>query len=288
MEDLLSREDAGASRTRAAAVTAAAITVLLAAAAAPPARTQDLPDANQLVRSMVDRQRSFEKALDEYTYDVLTTEEKLDDAGRARETHLRRYQVFFVKGVPVRRLVEEDGRVLSGDRAEKEKKRALEAAGKARSRKRSEKEEAESEVRLSEVLARFDFTAVGRETVGGREAILVSFQAQPGKRAIKHDNVFRALQGRLWIDAEDHAVVRAQLSTKQPIKVGGGLIASVSRVDVDVDFVPVDAIWCPRRSRSLASGRVLFKSFRRSYSEEFSNYRRFVVSTEETPIQPRP
>ncbi len=284
-------------KATAAMLAAAAVTIGGAAVASPaepqgaPAavdpETLPLPNGNELVRSMVDRQRSFEKALDEYTYDVRTTEVKLDDADRAKETRVRRYQVFFVKGVPVRRLVEEDGHPLPPGKAEKERKRALEAAEKARSRPRSDRQAAESEIRLSEVLARFDFTSVDREMLGGRHTILVSFHAQPGKRDIKHDNVLRALQGRLWIDADDHAVVRAELSTNQPIKVGGGLLASISRVDVAVDFVPVDEIWFPVRSQSLAKGRVLFKGFRRKFSEEFSNYHRFVISTEET-VQPRP
>ncbi len=257
-------------------------------AAAAEAATPPLPDGNDLVRSMVERQRSFEKALDEYTYDVLTTEVKLDDKDRAKETHLRRYQISFAKGQPVRRLVEEDGRLLEGDKAEKELKRALKAAEKARARKRSEKEQAESEVRLSDILARYDFTAVDREMVDGRQAVLVSFRAQPGKREIKHDNVLRAVQGRLWIDEAERAIVRAELATNQPIKIGAGLLASISRVDLDVDFVPVDAIWLPRRSQSFATGRVLFKGFRRRLTEEFSNYHRLSVSAEETGVEPRP
>jgi hypothetical protein len=276
----------------AAAIALMAATMVAAAprtdTAAPDASTAPLPNGNELVRSMVERQRSFEKALDEYTYDVLRTESKLDDKDRVKETHLRRYEIFFVKGQAVRRLVEEDGRLLVGDQAERERKRALKAAEKARARKRSEKEDAEAETRLSDILARYDFTALRREPLGGRQTVLVEFHAQPGKRDIKHDNVFRAVQGRLWIDEDDRVVVRAELATNQPIKIVGGLVASISRVDLDVDFVPVDTIWLPRRSQSFSTGRVLFKGFRRRLTEEFSDYRRFVVSTEETDVKPQP
>ncbi len=279
-----------------ARLAAAAFVIVLVTGAARPARSDTpaasaevapLPNANDLVRSMIDRQRSFEKALDEYTYDVVRTEIQLDDKHRPKERHVRRYEIFFVDGAPVRRLVEEDGRPLSGEKAEKERKRALKAAEKARSRQRSEKQRAEDELRLSEILARFDFTTVGREIVDGRPTFLVSFRAQPGKRDIKHDNVLRAVQGRLWIDVDDRAVVRARLSTNQSIKVAAGLLASISKVDLDVEFAPVDAIWLPRRSQSFATGRLLFKGFRRSLSEEFSNYRRFTVTTEETAVKPQ-
>jgi hypothetical protein len=265
---------------------AAATIALVAATLVAEESPRPLPNGNELVRSMVERQRSFEKALDEYTYDLLTTEAKLDDKDSVKEAHLRRYEIFFVKGQPVRRLVEEDGRPLVGAKAENELKRVSKAAEKARARKRSEKDEAENEARLSDILARYDFTALRRELAGGRQAVLVEFRAQPGKRDIKHENVLRAVQGRLWIDEDERAVVRAELATNQPIKMVGGLLASISRIDLDVDFVPVDEIWLPRRSQSFATGRVLFRGFRRRRTEEFSNYRRFVVSTEETVATP--
>ncbi len=71
-----------------------------------PSATRDesarpLPNGKELVRSMVDRQRSFEKAIDDYTYDVVTTEAKLDDEDRVRESHARRSQPFVAGRVPL-------------------------------------------------------------------------------------------------------------------------------------------------------------------------------------------
>jgi hypothetical protein len=252
----------------------------------PQQAARPLPNGNALVRSMVERQRSFERAIDEYTYDVVTTEAKLDKKDRVKESHVKRYQIFFVQGQPVRKLVEEDGRPLSAKEAEKEQKRVLKEAEKARRRSSSEKRK--DEIRLSDVLDRFDFTAVAREAVDGRDTVLVTFRAQPGKRKIEHDNVLRALQGRLWIDETERVIVRAELTNARKIKVGGGLVASVSSLDLKVDFTPVDQIWLPRRSEAFASGRVLLvKGFRERTTQEFSDYRRFVVSTQETVVGPR-
>ena len=245
-----------------------------------------LPNGHEMVRSMVDRQRSFEEAIDDYTYDVVTTEQKLDGDDRVKESHVRRHQVFFVKGEPVRKLVEEDGRPLPPGKAAKEEKRVVREAEKARRRKDpSDKEKDDGAVRISEVLARFDCTAVARETIGDRSAVVVTFKPLPGKRSIKQDNVLRALQGRLWIDEEARAVVRAELSSNQKIKMAGGLLLSISNFDVTLDFVPVDEIWLPRRSEAFVAGRVLLvKGLRERVIEEYSNYRRFVVSTEEKVV----
>jgi hypothetical protein len=257
------------------------------ASAIPDATDRPLPNGNLLVRSMVDRQRYFEKAIDDYTYDMVTTRAQLDGEDRAKESHVRHYQIFFVKGQGVRKLVEEDGRPLPPEKAEKEEARVLKEAEKARNKDRGAKEENESEVRLSEVLARFDFTAVAREVIGGRTAVLVSFRALPGKRKIKQDNVYRALQGRLWIAEEERTIVRAELSNSQKIKIAGGLLASISSFDVAVDFVPVNEIWLPHRSEAFVAGRVLlFKGIRERLTKEFSNYRRFGTSTEEAVAAP--
>lgn len=275
--------------TLAAVVCAAAAT----AGAAPedvPSPTREeaarpLPDGNELVRSMVDRQRSFEEAIDDYTYDVVTTEIELDGKDRVRKSHVRRHQIHFVKGEPVRKLVEEDGRPLAPDRAEKEEKRALREAEKARRRDRSREEE--GEVRISEVLARFDFTAVAREAIGDGSAVVVTFRPLPWKRDIKQDNVFRALEGRLWIDEQERAVVRAELHSNGKIKIAGGLLVSLSSFELTLDFVPVDRIWLPRCSEAFVAGRVLLlKGLRQRVTEEHSNDRRFAVSTDETVAGP--
>ena len=87
-----------------------------------------LPDGNALVRSLVGRQRQREEALDRYSYDVFEEKLELDGAGQVEERHSRRYQVYFVKGRPVRLLVAEDGIPLAAKQRAKEEARAQRAA----------------------------------------------------------------------------------------------------------------------------------------------------------------
>ena len=213
---------------------------------------------------------------------MLATEEALDGHDRVKQRHVRRYEVFFVEGRPVRKLVEEDGRPLISSRLEEEERRARQEAEKAAGRRVDHKEEAEAEVRISDILGRYDFVSVGREVVEGRPVVQVAFRALPGKRSIKGDAVLRAVQGRVWIDEQQQAVCRAELSNSQKITLGAGLLASVSRLDASIDFVPVDDIWLPRRAESLVDGRfLLLKGIRRRVTSEYLNYRRFGVTTQE-------
>ena len=59
-------------------------------------------DANAFVRGLVGEQRHREEALSRYAYDITETRERLDKKGVARHKEIRAYEVFYVRGRPVR------------------------------------------------------------------------------------------------------------------------------------------------------------------------------------------
>jgi hypothetical protein len=241
-----------------------------------------LPDGNAYVRGLVEKQRHREAVLDQYTYDLVSVREDLDDGGGVKDRETRRYEIYFVKGRPVRRLVEEDGRPLSPARQAREDREARELAEAVRTgRAVSER----PGVRLSAILDRYDFQAVAREDVAGRAAIVLQFRPRPGDLALEGDRYLRRLGGRVWVDEAEQEIVRTELSNLAPLKVGGGLGASVSSLSMRIDFRKVDdAVWLPSEDETLVSGRaLLFKKFRRRVVRTYGRYRRFSVDSQETP-----
>jgi len=257
---------------RAAAVAAA---LLLWRADAP------LPEGNAYVRGLVEKQRHREEILDQYTYDLASVREDLDEAGRVKERETRRYEIFFVKGRPVRRLVEEDGRPLSAARQQREDREAREMAEAVRSGRAVTEQ---PRVRLSAILDRYDFRAVAREDVAGRTAIVLEFQPRPGDLGLEGDRYLRRLGGRIWVDEAEQEVVRTEITNLAAIKVGSVLGASVSSLSTRSDFRKVDdAVWLPAEDETLVSGRALiFKKFRRRFRRTYGNYRRFSVESTES------
>jgi hypothetical protein len=257
---------------RAAAVAAA---LLLWRADAP------LPEGNAYVRGLVEKQRHREEILDQYTYDLASVREDLDEAGRVKERETRRYEIFFVKGRPVRRLVEEDGRPLSAARQQREDREAREMAEAVRSGRAVTEQ---PRVRLSAILDRYDFRAVAREDVAGRTAIVLEFQPRPGDLGLEGDRYLRRLGGRIWVDEAEQEVVRTEITNLAAIKVGSALGASVSSLSTRIDFRKVDdAVWLPAEDETLVSGRALiFKKFRRRFRRTYGNYRRFSVESTES------
>ena len=257
---------------RAAAVAAA---LLLWRADAP------LPEGNAYVRGLVEKQRHREEILDQYTYDLASVREDLDEAGRVKERETRRYEIFFVKGRPVRRLVEEDGRPLSAARQQREDREAREMAEAVRSGRAVTEQ---PRVRLSAILDRYDFRATAREEIAGRTAIVLEFQPRPGDLGLEGDRYLRRLGGRIWVDEAEQEVVRTEITNLAPIKVGSALGASVSSLSMRIDFRKVDdAVWLPAEDETLVSGRALiFKKFRRRFRRTYGNYRRFSVESTES------
>jgi hypothetical protein len=261
---------------RAAAVAAA---LLLGRADVP------LPEGNAYVRGLVEKQRHREEILDQYTYDLASVREDLDEAGRVKERETRRYEIFFVKGRPVRRLVEEDGRPLSAARQQREDREAREMAEAVRSGRAVSEQ---PRVRLSAILDRYDFRAAAREEVAGRAAIVLEFQPRPGDLSLESDRYLRRLGGRIWVDEAEQEVVRTEITNLAPLKVGSGFGASVSSLTVRIDFRKVDdAVWLPAEDETLVAGRALiFKKFRRRFRQTYGNYRRFSVEATESPSPP--
>ena len=240
-----------------------------------------LPEGNAYVRGLVDKERHREEVLDQYTYDLASVREDLDEAGRVKERETRRYEIFFVKGRPVRRLVEEDGRPLSAARQQREDREAREMAEAVRSGRAVTEQ---PRMRLSAILDRYDFRAVAREDVAGRTAIVLEFQPRPGDLGLEGDRYLRRLGGRIWVDEAEQEVVRTEITNLAAIKVGSVLGASVSSLSTRIDFRKVDdAVWLPAEDETLVSGRALiFKKFRRRFRRTYGNYRRFSVESTES------
>jgi len=244
------------------------------------ATTLSLPDGNALVGELARKQRRWEEILNSYTYDVDVVREELDKDDRVTKRESRRFEVFYVKGRPVRRLVAEDGRPLGADQQAKVDEDVQEKVDAINQERVALETPA---VRLSQILERYDFRAVGRETIDGRPAIVLEFTALPGSRPLPRDDVLRNLAGRVWMDEAEREVVRAEVHNTAGMKFLLGLGASVSLVSGTFEFRKVgDTLWLPVRDETRADGRMfLFKTFRKRVVHTYGNFRRFDAQSDE-------
>jgi len=254
----------------------AALAVAASCAAAPP-----VTDAKAYVQGLVGGQRRQEEALSRYTYDVSESREDLDSRGRSVRRRTRGYEVYHVKGRPVRRLVSRDGRPLPPADQQRVDERARALAEAIRNGQTVSEEPG---VRLSRILERYDFRFAGREELAGRCALVFEFSPRPGDFALDRDFLLKKLAGRLWVDEAERAVVRLDVRNTGGVKIALGLGASVSSASFRGEFERLEpGVWLPRLLQGGAQGRkLLFIGFHVRETLAFGNYRRFDVSTDET------
>ncbi len=246
-----------------------------------------LPDGNEYVRLLVDKEKRREEALNHYTYDVEQLSEELDAKGVVTSRKVRRYEIFYVKGKPLQKLVAEDGRPLSGGEREAEEEHVRDKVQSAMKERVSLDDPG---VRLSAILERYDFRTLRREDLDGWPALVLEFRPRPGKRDLEGDVVLRSLGGRIWVDEEEKEVVRAEVNNTSPINIAFGVGASVSGLNVTLDFRKIeDGLWLPSRVVASAEARVLLvKGFRGRTTSIFSKYRRFGADSSEEVKAPTP
>ncbi len=244
------------------------------------ALTPPLADANAYVRRLVGAQRNQEEALSLYTYDVTESREDLDHRGTVQRRRTRVYQVFHVRGRPVRKLVARDGRPLPAPERERQERRARELAEAIRAGRAVTEQPG---VRISRILERYHFRESGPEELNGRCARVFDFSARPGDFPLERDFVLKKLAGRLWVDAEEQAVTRLDARNTGRVRIALGIGATVSAAALHLEFVRMEpGVWLPSLIEGSAAGRkLLFIGFRVRERLAFDGFRRFTVDVQE-------
>ena len=98
------------------------LALLLAASAATPpvADPQPLPSLPALVQQVRANQHLLDKTRESYTFREIQVLHELDKHGSVKKEESREYNVFFVHGHQIERLVRRNGAVLSADDETKE------------------------------------------------------------------------------------------------------------------------------------------------------------------------
>ena len=211
--------------------------LLLSSAAAEAQDAKPLPDVVTLMRAVEEQERVSEAKEKEYLYHEAEQLEELNKDGIAKKTERKEYDIFWVEGVVVRRLVKEAGRDLD----EKAQKKEAEAVDKevAQAKQRKAKADADGkvtdangheEITVSRMLELGSFGNARRQVVNGRDTVLVDFTGDPkAKTRNPGEGAMKEMGGTVWVDEADRAIQHVEGRFLNDFKVGGGLVASVKK-----------------------------------------------------------
>lgn len=287
---------------------AAGLLVAIAAISprATPQDTRPLPDRDTFVREARERLLLDADLLAQYFYTEREGRTDYDENGKPEKRTEKAYEVSpSVGGSPsYRRLVSVDGVAVSRqalDAADRrhgretldwERARAQESArDRARREERVRADQREQRRLIDDGFRIYDMRVVGRETIRGRPAIVVTFTPRPGVTAtVDGAAMLTKVVGRAWMDEEDRQMVRIEARSVDTITYGLGILARVfagSTAVFERQKVNGEA-WLPLRTVIRGSGRILLvKRVDLETRTDYADYRKVTANTAASSTVPK-
>jgi hypothetical protein len=255
-----------------------------------------LPDIEGLMHAVETNQRAAETIEKDYLYRSTWTLKELDGHGEVKKTETEEYDVFWVEGVPVHRLMKKNGKELSAEEQKKENERIDKEIVKVKEKRRKADEKGketgphgEEEVTVSRLLELGSFTNARRVQWNGRDTIAVDFAGDPNaKTKSRFEEVIRDMVGTAWVDEQDRTLVKAQGRFLNSFKIGGGLVANIQKgTSFSMEQRKVNnEVWLPAMVEGQGEARtLLFFNLHGSVQGVESDYRKFKATSTIVPVE---
>ena len=262
-----------------------------------PAVARPLPDIRTLMHEVESHQSVAEAQQKDYIYREINHFDQLDGSGNVKKSHSREYEIFWLNGVRVARLLQKDGKDLTPDESTKESERIDKDVAKARERR--ERADAQGhqtdsgghdEISFSRMLELGTFSNARRKSIRGRDTIAVDFTGDPkAKTRNVMEGVFRELAGTVWIDEQDTAIQHLEGHFVNNFKIGGGLLVNIHQgTSFTANFTKInDEVWLPETVEGNGHVRyMLFFNVDGSFQGHTFGYRKFKATSRIVPAAP--
>lgn len=260
-----------------------------------------LPDPDAFIAQVRARLRTDEELQSHYTYLEKRQQIRLGKLGKVYIGDIRLFEVYpsSIPGQTYRRLVAVNGVPIDPDvvrsrdearqklLADREMIRSRETPLERVSRERNEAGARKRRQEIAgDVFRVYDIRPVGREFVDGHRVIIATLTPRTGVPTRSAPaKYFAKLRGRAWVNEDDYEVIKVELIALRDILVGWGIVGRIhegSRVMFERRKVN-DEVWLPARTSIELAGRTLLvRKFRVQAVTEFSDYKKFTVTTTET------
>jgi hypothetical protein len=256
-----------------------------------------LPDIPTLMRQVEANQRAAEALQENYLYDESSTFDTLDKHDGIKKSESREYEVFWLNGVRVARLLKNNGHALTPDELKQENDRIDKIVAKAKARR--EKADAEGkttdshgrdEVSAARILELGVISNPRRELVNGRPTIVVDYTGDPhAKTHNTAESAFKELAGTVWIDEQDKFLQHVEGHFDHDFKLMGGLAVDVKQGTwFHATFIKINGeVWLPATIEANGHARyLLFFSLNGHFQLHTSGYRKFKATSTILPAGP--
>ena len=248
------------------------------AAAMPDPTVAEAPPLEEIIARMLERAERQDENESELRYEsrIVTTSDRLDEAGAITETETREYRRYPLEGELYEELILRDGRPLDAgqqrDEREKRDKFIREARERAREGGGRAETNDERQVRLGpELLGRYEAAIVGVETVAGEPCWAIAFAPRAGRLPEKTriDKALNRSSGTMYVARSDYGVARVEFRMDEPVRYLLGL-ATLNQAVGSLDFERVEPdVWLPRLYTFRMELRIFFGTRRQQVVREW-------------------
>jgi len=254
------------------------------------ARGQALPTISELIRRVEANQHQVDKTRENYTFREIQMMRFLDGHGNVKKQEQREFNVFYVNGHPIHRLVRKDGSELKGGDEAKESSRVRHNVELAQQTPPGEPLNAHHQIHIARILSFERFTNERRVLYDNRPMIAVDFMGDP--KAETHgipEDASKHLSGTIWIDEKDQQVrrVQATLDSQMSVELGLVSLAKGSSFIFEQKLIN-DEVWLPTGTAvHIDAKAALFLGYHVKIETTDDQYRRFhtTADAQDAPVK---
>ena len=225
-------------RAHAAATAIVAPTNTTPAAATPAVTTTTnaWPTADFLVERVVERSawNEAQQIRNRYSFTRRHITDELTDKGLLKDRQDRVYEATPIGGVSHSRLVLKDGQPLSAKEAKKETEKERKAWEASTTGLQQPITPDKGRSINQDLVQRFRFEVIGEEIFRGRRSYVLTMEPKSRVLPVKQlqDNFFNKLGGKVWIDAADFEVAKAEISLREKVPILLNLVGAMNKFTI--------------------------------------------------------
>ena len=256
------------------------------------AGAQALPSVPTLLADVQANQRALDKTRESYTFREMQVLHELDKHGGVRKEEKREYNVFYVNGHPIQRLVRKDGAALSPAEEKKEAEHIQSKVQAAEATPPGDLLNSRHQVSIGRLLLIERWSGERRTMLDNRPMIALDFSGD--RNAQTHgiaEDASKHLAGTLWIDEHDRQVRRVEARLDSPFRLELGLISLSQGSSFTFDQKIINnEVWLPTGAAIHIEARAaIFLGYHIQVQITDDQYRKFQASAEPNePTLPKP
>jgi len=209
---------------------------------------------------------------------------------------VKTYQITMIEGSPYQRLIAVNGKPLSPEQTEQERKKQEKATAERRSESteqrqqriaKYEKERQRDHEMMEQLTRAFDFKLIGQRRVKGFTVYVLQATPRAGYQPPNMAaQVLPGMEGELWIDQKTYHWVKVTARVIRPVSIEGFLAQVQPGTQFELENMPVErGVWQPSHFSMKSQAKVLYMVHRDSWEDDtYFDYHRHLSSSAGAPL----